>query len=59
MLTGGDTDGGQSLIVSGTGLMFMAKLGLRVSTRVDDKGWLDDVLVGNWELMVRAEVTTV
>ena len=63
MLAGGDTVKEQLLIVSGTGSMSIAKLWLRESTRVDDKEWLDNVSVGNWELMVReavvrAEATT-
>ena len=38
--------------------MSIAELGLRKSTSVDDKGWLNDVSVGNWELVVRAVATT-
>ena len=57
ILAGGDTVGGWLFIVLGTGLTSMAESRLRESTRVDDKGPLDDVSVGNWEFMVRAEAT--
>ena len=59
ILTGGDIVGRQSLIISGKGSMSMAESEFRELTRVDDKGQLNDVLVGDWELMVRAKATSI